>query len=176
LTEKNKPNISVAEEDKRVEGFDNSVLLKKSAKGPAYRQKLSTTFSVDKSSVVGLRDMEDYEDTDSLDDELPASVTSSKEPMSNLARDLRSYIKMRGPITLHDYMAQALNHSAFGYYQYNSEKIGSQGDFITSPEISQLFGECVAVWCMSVWTSLGCPEEIKIIELGPGKGTLTKVK
>jgi hypothetical protein len=123
--------------------------------------------------------MEDDESSVTAESELPElseSLVAVKEPMSPLARDLRSYIKMRGPITIHDYMAQALNHSAFGYYQYKSEKIGTQGDFITSPEISQLFGECVAVWCVSVWKSLGSPKAIKIVELGPGKGTLAKVR
>ena len=52
--------------------------------------------------------------------------------------------------------------------------IGKKGDFITSPEISQLFGECIGIWCISVWQQLGCPEQFNLIELGPGNGTLMK--
>jgi NADH dehydrogenase [ubiquinone] 1 alpha subcomplex assembly factor 7 len=71
-------------------------------------------------------------------------------------------------------MAQSLNHSPHGYYQHKLEKIGIEGDFITSPEISQIFGEMIGVWCYFVWESLGKPNKINLVELGPGKGTLMK--
>ena len=61
-----------------------------------------------------------------------------------------------------------------GYYQNKSDKIGSSGDFITSPEISQIFGEMIGIWAISVWEQMGCPEKINLVEMGPGLGTLMK--
>lgn len=97
-----------------------------------------------------------------------------KEPLTALGKDLQSYIKLKGPITLHDYMAQSLNHMIHGYYQSKHEVIGEQGDFITAPEVSQLFGEMLGIWCMSMWEQMGRPAKINLVELGPGKGTLMK--
>jgi NADH dehydrogenase [ubiquinone] 1 alpha subcomplex assembly factor 7 len=54
------------------------------------------------------------------------------------------------------------------------EVIGEQGDFITAPEVSQLFGEMIGVWCVSVWEEMGRPNKLNLVELGPGKGTLMK--
>lgn len=96
-----------------------------------------------------------------------------KEPLTNLAKDLQSYIFMRGPITLHDFIRQAANHAVHGYYQNKKEsKIGEKGDFITAPEISHLFGEMITIWCVLAWKNLGSPESIRLVELGPGNGTL----
>lgn len=97
-----------------------------------------------------------------------------KELISPLGKDLKSYIKLKGPITLHDYMAQCLNHLMHGYYQSKGEVIGEKGDFITAPEVSQLFGEMIGIWCLSTWEQLGKPQKINLVELGPGKGTLMK--
>jgi NADH dehydrogenase [ubiquinone] 1 alpha subcomplex assembly factor 7 len=69
---------------------------------------------------------------------------------------------------------QALHHEKYGYYQQKKEKIGTGGDFITSPEISQLFGEMVGIWCLATWEKMGHPAEINLVELGPGNGTLMK--
>lgn len=107
------------------------------------------------------------------DDNSEIEILNFKETMSTLGKDLSSYIKMKGPITIHDYMSQTVNHIVHGYYQNkNLKKIGEAGDFITAPEISQLFGEMVAIWCLSAWENLGKPPRIKLIELGPGNGTL----
>eukprot|EP01036_Dinobryon_divergens_P023028 gene23027-31340_t len=97
-----------------------------------------------------------------------------------LANELVTTISVKGPITLHDYMSMALNHPLYGYYHNkvdannSNDKIGERGDFITAPEVSQLFSECILIWCASVWSLLGCPPAVKIIELGPGKGTLIR--
>ena len=112
-----------------------------------------------------------------MDDDLHAVLSNkNKEPLSPLGRDMLSLIKIRGPISMHDFMAQASNHALHGYYQHNSggEKIGAGGDFVTAPEISQLFGEMIGIWCLSTWQALGEPKEITLVELGPGKGTLMK--
>lgn len=125
-------------------------------------------FSVDRTGLLGSKYLfEEQERT-----KIESNVV--KEPLTPLARDLLSYIKLKGPITLHDYMAQCLNHLMHGYYQKKGEVIGEHGDFITAPEISQLYGEMIGIWCVSTWESLGTPENINIVELGPGKGTLMK--
>lgn len=134
--------------------------------------KLSNTFSVDRTGLaaggVGDGDELDYQIQDVLG-------IAGKETPSPLVKDLLTFIKLRGPISLHDYMAQASNHAIHGYYQNATvDKIGSKGDFVTAPEISQLFGEMIGVWCLSTWHSLGEPAAINLIELGPGKGTLMK--
>ena len=98
----------------------------------------------------------------------------TKEPIDDFSRDLKSYIEMRGPITLHEFMSQSTNNLEHGYYQSSKDKIGGDGDFITSPEISQLFGEMITIWCVSCWEELGRPSKINLVELGPGKGTLMK--
>lgn len=67
-----------------------------------------------------------------------------------------------------------MHHEKYGYYQQKKEKIGVGGDFITSPEISQLFGEMVGIWCLATWESMGKPSVINLVELGPGNGTLMK--
>lgn len=79
-------------------------------------------------------------------------------------------IKNEGPITIDEYIRLCLSHPEYGYY-IKKDPLGAKGDFITSPEISQLFGEMVGVWVATNWLNMGAPK-IKIIELGPGRGTL----
>ena len=158
-----------------------------------FANKLSTEFRVDHSGLLGVtRDMTDPDDFSesrkilaemreemSKGDANEAAVHEEevlphKEARTKLAEDLTSYIRMRGPISLHDYIGQTSNHVIHGYYQQAAEKIGSGGDFVTSPEISQLFGEMVAIWLLSAWKSMGSPKNVNLVELGPGKGTLMK--
>jgi len=84
---------------------------------------------------------------------------------------LQDYIRAIGPITVEQVQNLALYHPQFGYYA-NSRVIGRHGDFLTSPEISQLFGEMLAFWCIAQWQEAGSPPAIHLIELGPGRGTL----
>ena len=88
-----------------------------------------------------------------------------------LARALARRIAHEGPITVAAFMAEALGHPRFGYYM-RQDPFGTQGDFTTAPEISQMFGELVGLWCADTWQRLGGPAEINLIELGPGRGTL----
>jgi NADH dehydrogenase [ubiquinone] 1 alpha subcomplex assembly factor 7 len=91
----------------------------------------------------------------------------------SLVKHLQSLIQFRGgPLTVAEYMHEVLTHPTHGYYTTKSHVFGSQGDFITSPEISQMFGELIGVWCVAMWQQLGCPKHINLVELGPGKGTL----
>ncbi|KFM25308.1 Ubiquitin-conjugating enzyme E2 27 [Auxenochlorella protothecoides] len=89
-----------------------------------------------------------------------------------MARHLKTLIKFRsGPITLAEYMSEVLTNPTAGYY-INRDVFGTAGDFITSPEISQMFGEMVGIWCVSTWMQMGSPPRLRIVEMGPGRGTL----
>jgi NADH dehydrogenase [ubiquinone] 1 alpha subcomplex assembly factor 7 len=91
--------------------------------------------------------------------------------MTPLARMLARRIATAGPLTIADYMAEALGHPTYGYYQ-RRDPLGRAGDFITAPEVSQMFGEMIGLWCVEVWHAMGCPSPCRLIELGPGRGTL----
>jgi len=70
-----------------------------------------------------------------------------------------------------EYMRLCLTHPQYGYY-VSRDPFGAAGDFVTSPEISQMFGELIGLWMAAVWRQMGEPEDIRIVELGPGRGTL----
>ena len=84
---------------------------------------------------------------------------------------LKRRIAASGPITVAEFMRLALAEHSVGYYA-TRDPLGSTGDFITAPEISQMFGELIGLWCADAWQRLGGPPEIHLIELGPGRGTL----
>jgi NADH dehydrogenase [ubiquinone] 1 alpha subcomplex assembly factor 7 len=69
------------------------------------------------------------------------------------------------------YMSEVLANPKYGYYM-KGDPLGKAGDFTTSPEISQMFGELIGLWCAETWSQMGFPKKIKLIELGPGRGTL----
>jgi len=88
-----------------------------------------------------------------------------------LARLLMRRIALAGPITVAEFMAETLGHPVHGYYQ-RRDPLGRAGDFITAPEISQMFGELIGLWCVEVWHLMGRPDPYRLVELGPGRGTL----
>ena len=88
-----------------------------------------------------------------------------------LAIEVRRLIELRGPMPLSRYMSLCLTHPEHGYYM-SRDPFGVAGDFTTSPEISQMFGELIGLWAAAVWQSMGAPEKINLVELGPGRGTL----
>jgi NADH dehydrogenase [ubiquinone] 1 alpha subcomplex assembly factor 7 len=88
-----------------------------------------------------------------------------------LAARLKERIAREGPISVHDYMQACLADRAAGYY-LTRQPIGRTGDFITAPEISQVFGELIGAWVATVWQGMGGPERVVVVELGPGRGTL----
>jgi len=88
-----------------------------------------------------------------------------------LDAEIRRLIGVAGPMPIAEYMRLCLTHPQHGYY-VNRDPLGSGGDFVTSPEISQMFGELIGLWMGSVWQQMGAPENVRIIELGPGRGTL----
>lgn len=90
---------------------------------------------------------------------------------SPLLADIKKLIKTSGPLPVWRYMQLCLVHPEHGYY-IARDPLGREGDFITSPEVSQMFGELVGLWAASVWNAMGMPQEVKFIELGPGRGTM----
>jgi len=82
-------------------------------------------------------------------------------------------IRARGPIPVARFFEIAVADPQHGYWQRRSI-IGAGGDFITAPEISQVFGELIGLWCAVTWQGMGAPETVQLIELGPGKGTLMR--
>ncbi|MBI5122038.1 MAG: SAM-dependent methyltransferase [Rhodospirillales bacterium] len=80
---------------------------------------------------------------------------------------IKALIRDNGPISVERFMAMAIS----AYYAKGTA-FGRQGDFTTAPEISQVFGELIGVWCCLVWESLGRPAPFHLVELGPGRGTL----
>jgi NADH dehydrogenase [ubiquinone] 1 alpha subcomplex assembly factor 7 len=93
--------------------------------------------------------------------------------MNRLEREIRSLIETQGPVSVSRYMALCLAHPEYGYYT-TRDPFGADGDFTTAPEISQVFGELVGIWCAEVWRLMGSPARVALVETGPGRGTLMK--
>ncbi len=91
--------------------------------------------------------------------------------MSGLGDRLRRLIQDHGPISVARYMTLALAHPTLGYYP-GRDPLGAGGDFVTAPEVSQLFGELIGLVLVQHWLDLGRPERVAVVELGPGRGTL----
>ncbi len=88
-----------------------------------------------------------------------------------LAAALRARIAAEGPIPVAAFMEAALADPVHGYYR-GRDPLGRGGDFTTAPEISQVFGELIGLWCATVWQAMGMPAPVRLVELGPGRGTL----
>ncbi|MGX5826981.1 class I SAM-dependent methyltransferase [Mesorhizobium sp. 43Arga] len=93
--------------------------------------------------------------------------------MTRLKTRIVDLIEALGPLPVNEYMAMCLFDPADGYYT-TREPFGAAGDFVTAPEISQMFGELVAVWLYQAWAAIGRPMPVTIAEIGPGRGTLMK--
>src|SRR6266516_3951409 len=91
--------------------------------------------------------------------------------MTPLEAEIRRIIAVDGPIPVAQFMALALGHPVHGYYAARAP-FGARGDFITAPEISQVCGELIGLWAAAAWNEMGCPGRIRLVELGPGRGTL----
>lgn len=91
--------------------------------------------------------------------------------MTELGGLIARRIALTGPISLADFMAEALGHPRLGYYR-RAVPVGAAGDFTTAPEISQMFGELIGAWLAERWLAMGRPSPVRLVELGPGRGTL----
>jgi len=91
--------------------------------------------------------------------------------MNELGRLIAQRVALTGPISLADFMADALGHPRLGYYR-RAMPLGAAGDFTTAPEISQMFGELLGAWLAERWLAMGSPSPVRLVELGPGRGTL----
>lgn len=97
-------------------------------------------------------------------------MTSQALQHAPLTSLIRERIDAQGSISVAEFMELALAHPEHGYYR-KQDPLGARGDFITAPEISQIFGEMIGVWCAQVWMQMG-RGPISLVELGPGRGTL----
>jgi SAM-dependent MidA family methyltransferase len=90
-----------------------------------------------------------------------------------LEHRLKRQIALEGPITVAAYMTACLHDPQHGYYA-TRPRLGGDGDFITAPLISQMFGELIGLWAGEMWDRLGRPSCVRLVELGPGDGTLMR--
>lgn len=89
----------------------------------------------------------------------------------SLAEQIDAQIRATGPMSIATYMGLCLSHPRHGYYAVG-RPIGAHGDFITAPEISQMFGELIGFFIVNLWQQMGEPQSFTLLELGPGRGTL----
>jgi len=90
---------------------------------------------------------------------------------SPLQSEIKKLITSSGPMPVWRYMELCLTHPEHGYY-ISRDPLGREGDFTTAPEVSQMFGELLGLWAASVWKAMGSPPLLRLIELGPGRGTM----
>lgn len=88
-----------------------------------------------------------------------------------LERRLKATIQLTGPMSVADWMALCLSDPEHGYYMAR-EPFGAEGDFITAPDVSQMFGELIGAWLIDAHERIGAPAAFDLVELGPGRGTL----
>ena len=94
---------------------------------------------------------------------------NDNEGPEDLSDRFRRLIRETGPISLAQYMGECNAH-----YYTRGNPLGQEGDFITAPEISQMFGELIGLWLADMWVRAGRPANVHYVELGPGRGTLAQ--
>ncbi|MEO8811912.1 MAG: SAM-dependent methyltransferase [Caulobacteraceae bacterium] len=89
----------------------------------------------------------------------------------SLAEKLARRIVAAGPIAVADYMGACLHDPEYGYYT-TRPALGAAGDFVTAPHVSQMFGEILGLWAVDTWRRIGRPRRARLVEMGPGDGTM----
>ncbi|HEY9218274.1 MAG TPA: SAM-dependent methyltransferase, partial [Phenylobacterium sp.] len=89
----------------------------------------------------------------------------------SLVERLAEEIRASGPLTIAQYMTACLHDPQHGYYA-TRPRLGADGDFITAPLVSQMFGELIGAWLVACWEAMGRPTPVRLAEMGPGDGTL----
>lgn len=97
--------------------------------------------------------------------------TEAFNPAMRIAANLRARIATQGPLPVSVFMMEALFDPMAGFYA-TRDPIGAGADFVTAPEISQMFGELLGLWAAQCWHDMGAPKNVVLAELGPGKGTM----
>jgi NADH dehydrogenase [ubiquinone] 1 alpha subcomplex assembly factor 7 len=95
-------------------------------------------------------------------------VSGSERPLGDL---IDMQIAANGPMSVATYMGLSMTHPRAGYYSHG-KPVGAKGDFITAPEISQMFGEMIGFCLVNLWQQMREPPAFTLLELGPGRGTL----
>ncbi|HKA81842.1 MAG TPA: SAM-dependent methyltransferase [Xanthobacteraceae bacterium] len=93
------------------------------------------------------------------------------DDLAPLEREIRRRIEIAGPMAVVQYMSLCLTHPKHGYYT-TRDPLGARGDFTTAPEISQMFGELIGLWTAAAWRAMDSPPKIRLVEMGPGRGTM----
>jgi SAM-dependent MidA family methyltransferase len=88
-----------------------------------------------------------------------------------LGEKIKSIIRATGPISVTDYFSLCLADPEYGYYK-TRQPFGTAGDFVTAPEVSQLFGEMIGIFLVHAWQRHGKPANVRLVEIGPGRGTM----
>ncbi|MGZ2484682.1 SAM-dependent MidA family methyltransferase [Rhizobium pisi] len=88
-----------------------------------------------------------------------------------LGEKIKAIIQANGPISVTDYFSLCLADPEHGYYR-TREPFGRAGDFVTAPEVSQIFGEMIGVFIVHAWQRHGTPDGVRLVEIGPGRGTM----
>ena len=101
----------------------------------------------------------------------PQIARRTRTGVTPLKERIAALIEANGPMPVSDYMALCLFDPQHGYYT-TREPFGAAGDFVTAPDVSQMFGELVAAWLAHGWRETGAPSDAVLVEIGPGRGTL----
>ena len=140
-----------------------------------FSSRVSRTIAVDRSGLFPVSPLTSAQELDQAAIQSKLRTIETLAPTAGedtpLGSMIRSSILGRGPMSVADYMQLCLGHPQFGYYM-RGDVFGRGGDFTTSPEVSQLFGELVGIWCVLAVQDMG--DEFCLVEGGPGRGTLTQ--
>ena len=141
-------------------------MQEKEANEPDLLEELEKKYFPEKNIEQEKEDRERFEEKKK---EAQVNLKPLKNALTNM---LQKQIVMTGPKPLGDFMKELMINPEYGYYTTKKKVFGREGDFITSPEISCMFAECLAAWGYDTWEKMGCPPRFYFIEIGGGRGTL----